>query len=393
MQRPSSPVVPSETGRTTPGFSCKDILLLALTTIAFAAHAFAAPNLTLIYTFTGGSDGSLPQGSLLLSSEGELFGLTAHGGTSGNGVVFKLTPPTTSGGSWTESVLHSFSGPDGANPAGGLLASSGALFGVTTAGGAFNKGVVFQLKLSGGVWTETVLHSFSGIDGANPSVRLVADAKGALFGITAVGGASNKGVVFKLTPPKVRGRTWTETVIHDFAGSAGTGSVLVIDGAGALYGTTAHDQSAASLFKLTPPVPPNADWTYTVLLNDNATFLTVDGVDTAGTLFGTTLGPNAFFDLSPSGVKQVLVEMGDIYPLPGLAAGPDGALYGGNFGQQVFKLTPPSGKGGSWTVGLVIPSCFNNGMPAVDATGTIYGYNVSAACQAPPYGAVYELTQ
>src|SRR5882762_2452019 len=194
--------------------SGRRFLALTLLTSLLSLPASAASTPTLIYTFTGGNDGSIPQGALLLDSSGALMGVTAQGGAAGIGVAFKLTPPIR-GGSWTESVLHSFSGSDGATPAGGLLALSNTLVGVTTFGGASNLGTVFQLTPNGGGWTETVLHSFSGSDGANPTVRLVADNKGTLYGITPVGGASNRGVVFQLKPPNPGG-TWTETVLHNF---------------------------------------------------------------------------------------------------------------------------------------------------------------------------------
>jgi uncharacterized repeat protein (TIGR03803 family) len=367
------------------------LLVVAFAAILLTGHALSAQTLTLLYTFSGGSDGSKPQGALYLDSTGALFGETAQGGTSGNGVAFKLTPPA-GGGSWTESVLYSFSGPDGADPAGGLMALSNTLVGITTSGGAFNQGTVFQLTPSGGGWTETVLHSFAGSDGANPSVRLVADANGALYGITPVGGASNKGVVFQLAPPNSPGGPWTETVLHNFTGGSdgfGPFGVLLIDKSGALYGTTTQNNPAPGrAFRLTPPKPPATNWTFKVLHNDLATFINVDFIDSTGALYGTTLGPNAFFKLSQSGSEKILLK-GIDYSMPGLAAGPGGTYYGGNFGGRVFKLTPPSGKGGQWMLGDLLPSsCYNQGMPTLDSSGTIYGYDVNV-CQAPLYGAVY----
>src|SRR5262249_47802454 len=115
--------------------------------------------------------------------------------------------PTTSGGNWTESVLYSFTfaGLDGAFPDAGLIAdASGALYGTTESGGAANLGTVFKLTpptTSGGDWTESVLHSFTATDGANPVGGLIADASGALFGTTENGGDAASGTVFKLTLP------------------------------------------------------------------------------------------------------------------------------------------------------------------------------------------------
>src|SRR5882672_3511994 len=317
-------------------------LLLSFLALLLALPASAASAPTLIFTFTGGSDGSIPQGALLLDSSGALMGVTAQGGTSGKGVAFKLTPPVNAGS-----------------------------------------------------WTETVLHSFSGSDGANPTVRLVADNKGSLYGIAPVGGTSNRGVVFQLKPPTNPGGTWTETVLHNFTGGSdgfGPFGVLLIGQNGALYGTTSQNNpQPGRVFRLKPPKVAGRPWAFKVLHNDLATLINVDVVDDTGTLFGTTLGPGQFFKLSQSGNEQILINQVD-YPMPGLAVGPDGVLYGGSFGADVLKFIPPANQTGTWTIERLNPGfCFNNGMPTVDSAGTIYGYNVNV-CNSPAHGAVYQLT-
>jgi uncharacterized repeat protein (TIGR03803 family) len=152
------------------------------------------------------------------------------------------------GGAWTGTVLHSFNGVDGVNPYAGLvIGKNGTLYGTTYGGGAPPGigGTVFQLTPPakiGGDWTETVLHSFAGdSDGANPAAGLVIGKDGTLYGTTQYGGTSNLGTVFQLTPPTKVGGTWSETVLHSFAGgSDGANPVagLVIGQNGALYGTT-----------------------------------------------------------------------------------------------------------------------------------------------------------
>jgi uncharacterized repeat protein (TIGR03803 family) len=94
-------------------------------------------------------------------------------------------------------------------------------YGTIRYGGASGYGTVFELSppaISGGTWTETVLHSFSGYpsDGAAPSASLIADSKGNLYGTTRYGGAStsNNGVVFELSPPAISDGAWTKTVLH-----------------------------------------------------------------------------------------------------------------------------------------------------------------------------------
>ena len=157
---------------------------------------------TVLHSFTG-ADGILPVADLLMDYTGALYGTTSFGGGAGFGTVFRLTPPTITNGHWTETVLHRFAGPDdGRSPAGGLVMDErGALCGTAEFGGAFGEGMVFKLTpptITGGPWAETVLHSFTGLaDGGKPAAALLADHRGALFGTTDSGGAG--GTVFCLS--------------------------------------------------------------------------------------------------------------------------------------------------------------------------------------------------
>jgi uncharacterized repeat protein (TIGR03803 family) len=202
---------------------------------------------------------------------------------------YELTP---SGSGWTESVLHSFSGSDGATPFSGVLPDgAGSLYGTTTAGGSANTGTVFQLKHSIG-WTETVLYSFrNGNDGSYPTAGLVFDGSGNLYGATSSGGSGGGGTVFKLTPS---GGSWTYSLVYSFTGGANCGpwGNLFIDGSGNLYGTTVCDgaNNAGSVFKLTPS---GNSWTCTSLHDftggsDGKNPYCNVAVDTSGNLYGTT---------------------------------------------------------------------------------------------------------
>jgi uncharacterized repeat protein (TIGR03803 family) len=217
---------------------------------------------TVVHSFAG-SDGFEPVGSLISDASGALYGVTNRGGISDLGTVFKLTPPSVAGGSWTEQVLYTFTGgTDGAVPqAGVIFDASGALYGTTYVGGANGSGTVFKLTppaVGGGAWIETILYSFSGSDGATPFTTLIFDASGALYGTTLGGGAFGVGTVFQLTPPSVAGGAWTETILHSFAGSDGARPYagLISDPYGALYGTTSAGgtNGAGTVFKLTLPV-------------------------------------------------------------------------------------------------------------------------------------------
>jgi uncharacterized repeat protein (TIGR03803 family) len=205
---------------------------------------------TVLYSFNGGPDGACPKGTLVQDTAGNLYGTTSVGGDGsacsgyGCGVVFKLDP------SGAETVLYTFTGgADGAVPSGRLLLdTAGNLYGITRAGGllsvcsitvppASGCGVVFRVDPSG---SETVLYTFSGgADGSELSGfgvfsgALVQDALGNLYGATPSGGAGG-GVVFKLDPAR------TETIVHTFSSPEPMGPTgdVFLDADGNLYGMT-----------------------------------------------------------------------------------------------------------------------------------------------------------
>jgi uncharacterized repeat protein (TIGR03803 family) len=155
---------------------------------------------TLLHSFQdAGHDGGLIYAGLILDSSGNLFGVTTNGGTGGAGTIFELTP---SGAGWEFSVLYSFVGQPNCGSYGDLfMDDAGSLYGTTLCTGSSAKGTVFKLALSGGRWTYTSLHDFSGgSDGANPYCSLVFDATGSMYGTTFYGGANNDGVIFEITP-------------------------------------------------------------------------------------------------------------------------------------------------------------------------------------------------
>jgi len=166
---------------------------------------------TTLYSFTGGDDGANPstQGRLIFDAAGNLYGGTNNGGKYGYGTVFELSP--SAGGAWTEKVLHSFDGTDGIAPSGGVIFdAAGNLYGETFGPGTYLGGggggemggqLVYELTPGAdGTWTETVLHKFDDPVGSGPSMGLVFDALGNLYGITFMGGTYNKGTVFEIMP-------------------------------------------------------------------------------------------------------------------------------------------------------------------------------------------------
>jgi uncharacterized repeat protein (TIGR03803 family) len=210
---------------------------------------------TILHTFNG-SDGFNPSSGVIFDPDGNLYGTTIYGGDFNQGVVYRLSP--NSDGSWTESVLHSFTGGnDGYRPQAGLVRdSTGNLFGVTAFGGENGYGTVFQLQPNGnGSWSLNTIYAFkSGEDGANSFASLVFDKAGALFGTTHDGGTYDCGVVFRLTPEPTG--VWNEQVIHTFDNKpeCESFSPLIFDRDGNLYGTTRGDGTTTfgSVFEITP---------------------------------------------------------------------------------------------------------------------------------------------
>ena len=254
----------------------------------------ATGNETVLHKFTGSPDGYSPEALLVEDSAGNLYGTTINGGTGGAGTVFKLN---TAG---EKTILYNFTGgSDGCSPGPGvILDSAGNLYGVTSGGGpggCDSYGVVFKVDTAG---NETVLHTFGGGDGAGPDSVLLFDSQGNLYGTTASGGSSDVcdydvgcGTIFELSP---QSGSWTETVLYNFCSRSGCADgqaplrgPLVMDSAANLYGTTywggnsrnCNGEGCGVVFKL------DTSGNETVLHNFTG------GADGASPMGGLTAGP------------------------------------------------------------------------------------------------------
>jgi uncharacterized repeat protein (TIGR03803 family) len=319
---------------------------------------------TILYRFSGGSDGGIPNGGLIRDSKGNLYGTTSFGGDTaacgafgytGCGVVFRLDK------SGNETVLYTFTGrKDGGWPVHEklLVDGAGGFYGTAEIGGDLNCsptqglgcGVVFRLDADG---TYTVLHAFKGNaeDGYAPVSGVVQDARGNLYGETPYGGADGQGTVYRLT---ANGK---ETVIHEFTGGADggypTGGELAIDAGGRLFGTASQGGNLSAcggagcgvVFTMSRRGTEEVLYAF-----QNGLDGSTDGAypregvvrDAGGRIFGMTQGGGAagfgmVFELSKSTsgnfVESVLLDFTDgadgAYPSgENLIIGPKGTLYG-----------------------------------------------------------------
>lgn len=400
------------------------VVLAIMVSVASVTCAPAATE-TVLYSFNGGTDGNEPLGGLSFYQEGHLFGTTLGGGTYDWGTVFKMTE--TSNG-WVLHTIHSFAHSDGADPYGTLVVKgSGTLYGTTSVGGIgcgrAGCGVVFKLTPeSGGQWTESVLHFFSGgSDGAVPLAGVVFDVAGNIYGTTIAGGnaicTGGCGTVFKLKHNP--SGSWTESVIYCFAGgSDGINPYggLVIDSKGILYGSTYYGGTGSgTVFALKHT---KKGWVKKTLYSfqggsdGSNPYLGSLIFDNTGNLYGTTesggtSGAGTVFELvhNPDGswTEKVLHSFngGDGYnPENGLAFDHSENLYGttinggANGRGTVFELSLNSD--GTWTESVLYSFALGGDGFApeagvvLDSSGDLYGTTIIGGVASA--GVVFEVT-
>jgi uncharacterized repeat protein (TIGR03803 family) len=309
-----------------------------------------------------------------------VYGTTTYGGAYDKGVVYKVDQ------AGNETVLYSFKGvPDGANPLLGRLTSdsAGNLYATTYFGGKHNRGTVVKLDPSG---NETVLHNFGGISGENPMAGVIRDAGGNLYG-TAVLGGLGCGVVFKINPID------NETTLHSFTGGSdgcNPQAGLIRDSLGNLYGTTlwGGPHNAGVVYKVDPAGNETVLYAFTGGADGRHPFGPVTQ-DSTGNLYGTA-GDGGKYDLGvvyqvdPSGNETVLYSFrggadDGAGPTAGVVRDSSGNLYGTTtFGGQketgvVYKVD----MGGNETVLHAFTGGKDGSVPlgalVRDAAGNLYG--------------------
>jgi uncharacterized repeat protein (TIGR03803 family) len=318
----------------------------------------------------------------------------------------------------TFTILHSFDGTDGYNPAAALVQGmDGNLYGVTVNDGANGGGTVFKVTPSGAL---TVLHNFcsqsSCTDGENSFAGLVLAAGGDFYGTTANGGTNSSGTVFKITP------NGTLTTLYSFCSESGcTGSplaTLVQAANGDLYGTSpiSGANNHGTIFKLTPSGTPTTLYSFCSLTQCTDGSYPYAGLiqSSNGDLYGTTLsggaadGGGTFFKITPGGALTTLYSFcsqnwcaGGAYPYAALVQATNGDFYGttyqggtNNYG-TVYKITPDGVLTTLYSF-CSLPGCLDGYYPysgLVQATdGNLYGTTLNGGAYGPNTGTIFKIT-
>jgi|SRR5277367_1845926 len=329
-----------------------------------AIDSVQAQTYKALYQFKPGADGAQPYSSLILDTQGNMYGTTSTDGAYAAGTIYRVTL------SGKETVLYSFTGigGDGANPYTPLTGdSAGNLYGTTAYGGNYGGicgstgcGTVFKLAPTG---KETVLYRFTGAngDGYLAYQGLVRDAAGNLYGTTALGG-SGLGIVFKISP------TGKETIVHDFNFLGGdgyfpAGGSLISDSAGNLYGVTEAGGSngGGTVYKIdkTGNETILAGFGFGSTGSDpyGSLLLDAEGNLYGATLFGGTFNEGVAFKVDTSGNETVLYNFSGMSgdgaePNGGLVQDSAGNLYGttGDGGSDFFGTVFEIGPSGAETI-------------------------------------------
>ncbi len=313
---------------------------------------------TILHSFAGQTaDGAGPSGGVTMDSAGNLYGVTVNWGYQLGGTLFKIAPDGS------ESVLYSFGMPgsiDGSYPGTKpLVGADGNLYGTTPYGGSsgcsLGCGVIYRVRSTG---SEDVLYTFQGHqfgDGGVPFGEPVADDAGNLYGTTTQGGSADGGIVYKLAPNGSMNGTLTTLYAFGADGKRKDGISapaygLVRDAAGNLYGVATvsargkncPNRNCGAIFELTSASELRVLHAFGGGA-DGAVPNSTMVMDAAGSLYGTTQaggnsecanhqGCGTVFRYSPDGSMAILHAFNDREGTPnGLTLTAGGTLYGAAF--------------------------------------------------------------
>lgn len=356
-------------------------LTLALGVSVFPAGATQA-TFSTIHKFTGSPDGQQPEG-LVAGPAGVLYGTTTYGGPSNQGTVFQLTPPTSPGGKWTETLLHAFTGQDGdgANPfAPPTVGPNGNLYGTTANAGGDGLGMVWELQppaTPGGTWIEKVLYSPDGEYGQGLGFfsGVIVGSNHYLYTVTSGGGDYGLGTVTVVEPPTTPGGAWSGGSIYQFTGGSDgkqpAGIAITKDGV--IYGTTSYGGSgnAGVVFALTPSSLP-------YLYNET-------------TLYSFTGGADGGVPFAAPVISTSTQVYGTIFAIYGSTTA--GGFSGAG---TVFQLLTPEVPG-PWDETVLYNFNVNDGRipdaPVIVNNGIIYGATATGSETTNSGGSVFQVQQ
>ena len=306
----------------------------------------------VLHTFTGGTtDGATPYSGLVLN-DGVLYGTTSGGGADNDGTIFSINTDGTG-----FNVLYSFTGgSDGSAPAADLILSGSTLYGTTSEGGPDEDGAIFSIGTSGSNFD--VLHTFTGTtnDGANPLGALTLD-NGVLYGSTESGGADGLGTVFSIN---ASGSGFQ--LLYSFDDGAFPVGNLTLVGS-TLYGTTSfgfgNSDSGGTVFSINTSGTGfstlhefTVDYPYAGLTLD-------DGLLYGTTSEGGTDSDGSVFSINPSNNAYQLVYSftggsDGANPLAALTVG-SGFLYGTASNWPIYTSPVPNGNGTIFSISTTAP--------------------------------------
>jgi len=379
------------------------------------------PSLTTILSFKG-VDGAAPEGTLMTDAAGDLIGTTVVGGANDDGTVFEIAK-TKHGYASAPTVLASFAGYNGEQPAGSLIADgAGNIFSTTSGGGTYGYGTAFELAKMGKGYAAfpIALVSFNGSDGADPYGGLITDAAGNLFGTTTGEANQSDSTVFEIAKIKPSFAAAPTTLVT-FTGTDGRLPIgsLITDAAGNLFGTTSvgGTDEAGTVFEIvkTNGVYANAPTTLVSFTGPDGAYPMGSLItDAAGDLFGTTSAGGAdhggtVFEIAKTdggyaSVPTILVSFtgpGGFQPIGSLIADAAGNLFGttalgghgGNNG-TVFEIAKTDGGYASAPTILLSFSGSDGAHPdgslIADAAGNLFG--TTSGGGADDDGTVFEIT-
>lgn len=311
------------------------------------------------------ADGYSPSGGLLLASDGNLYGATLSGGVDAFGVLYKIAPDGTFTTFYNFCSLQHCA--DGESSMGNLIqAADGNLYGTTEQGGAANEGTVFKITLGG---TLATLHSFISNEGSFPQSGLTQGNDGNFYGAAQAGGITNDvcspagcGTIYKITPGGAL------TVLHEFTGADGSIPIsgLVQATNGKLYGGTwwQGPNNCGTLYEVTTSGAFSTVYNFNCYDGQSPMGAPMQSVD--GSVYGTAAGGGS------SGLGTVfrlnlgLAPFVQARPSSG-AAGTPVTIYG----SYLTGATSVSFNGTPATFNVVSPTEITTTVPSGATTGTI----------------------